>query len=72
MSASLYGRLVANKTALFVCDLQEKFAKNIKYFPQVIINSKKLLDSAKILNVPVIYTEQYPKGSMLHNYILQF
>lgn len=60
--SNLLGRITVRKTALFICDIQEKFAKNIKYFPQVVKNTRKILESAKIMNVPVVYTEQYPKG----------
>ena len=62
MSNLLLGRISVPKTALFVCDIQEKFAKNIKYFPQVVENTSKLLQASKVMNIPVIYTEQYPKG----------
>ena len=62
MSNILLGRIAVPKTALFDCDIQEKFAKNIKYFPQVVENTKKLLGASKIMKMPVIYTEQYPKG----------
>lgn len=62
MNKLIYGRFVTEKSALFVCDMQEKFAAGIKYFPQIVGNCKKLLDSAKIMEIPVVYTEQYPKG----------
>lgn len=62
MNKLLLGRITVEKSALFVCDMQEKFASSIKYFPQIVTNQKKLLDSAKIMNIPVVYTEQYPKG----------
>jgi isochorismate hydrolase len=63
MSNLLLGRIAVPKTALFVCDIQEKFSKNIKYFPQVVENTRKLLQASKIMNIPVVYTEQYPKGN---------
>ena len=62
MNKLLLGRFAVEKSALFVCDMQEKFAGSIKYFPQIVANSKRLLDSAKIMKIPVLYTEQYPKG----------
>lgn len=65
MSSQLLGRITVGKTALFVCDIQEKFAKNIKYFPQIVANTRKVLESTKIMNIPVVYTEQYPKGKNL-------
>ena len=63
MNKLFLGRFAVEKSALFVCDMQDKFALSIKYFPQIVSNSKKLLDSAKIMNIPVVYTEQYPKGT---------
>jgi nicotinamidase-related amidase len=54
------GRLVTKQTALFLCDLQEKFRPTIQYFPQIVEVSSRLLRSAKILDIPVVVTEQYP------------
>ena len=62
MSRLFLGRITPGKTALFICDMQEKFSKNIKYFPQIVTNTRKVLEGAKIMNIPVLYTEQYPKG----------
>lgn len=64
MNKLLLGRFPVEKSTLFVCDMQEKFASGIKYFPQIVANSKKLLESAKIMDIPVVYTEQYPKGTI--------
>ncbi|RNA09417.1 isochorismatase domain-containing 2A [Brachionus plicatilis] len=60
--ASRIGRLNPSKTLLLLCDLQEKFAPNIHYFNQVVENSGRVLDIAKLLNIPYLVTEQYPKG----------
>jgi len=54
--------LPANRTALFMCDLQTKFKGAMHHWPEIINNAKKLVDSCKILGVPLIVTEQYPKG----------
>lgn len=62
MNKLLLGRFPVERSALFVCDMQEKFASSIKYFPEIVANSRKLLESAKIMDIPVVYTEQYPKG----------
>ena len=43
--------------------MQEKFRPTIKYFPQIIETSSKLLQACKVLDVPYIVTEQYPKGT---------
>jgi len=54
-------------TAFFMCDLQERFRKSIGDFAQVIEVSSRLLKASEILkdSVPLIVTEQYPKG-LLH------
>ena len=59
---SKLGLLKASTSALFLCDMQVKFAPNIAYFPQVVKNSKKVLDAAQVMEMPVLATEQYPKG----------
>ncbi|ORX68415.1 Isochorismatase hydrolase, partial [Linderina pennispora] len=46
------GRLNAKTTAFFLCDIQEKFRPGIHAFASVV----------QILEVPLIVTEQYPKG----------
>ncbi|KAB7499999.1 Isochorismatase domain-containing protein 2 [Armadillidium nasatum] len=56
------GSLDQETSALFICDLQEKFSSVISHFPQVIENTKKLLEGCKLLKIPIIVTEQYPKG----------
>ena len=42
---------------------QEKFAKTIQYFPEIVATSGRILKAARMLDVPVIVTEQYPKGN---------
>uniref|UniRef100_G3MQ24 Isochorismatase-like domain-containing protein n=1 Tax=Amblyomma maculatum TaxID=34609 RepID=G3MQ24_AMBMU len=56
------GRLSAQKTAIFLCDMQEKFSKTIQYFPQIVAVSQRLLKAGRALDMTVIVTEQYPKG----------
>jgi nicotinamidase-related amidase len=50
------------KTALVVIDLQEAFRAAISDFPQVASRAAMAVRGFQILNVPVIVTEQYPKG----------
>ena len=49
-------------TALLVVDVQEKLAPLISGHAQLAWNIRRLIDGAKILSMPVIATEQYPKG----------
>jgi len=50
------------KTALIVIDLQEKLMSKIRFKDMVITNSLLLIEYAKIAGIPIILTEQYPKG----------
>lgn len=58
----LIGRISPKSSVLFLCDMQEKFRKTIKFYPQIIEVSKRLLQAAKLLDIPIVATEQYPKG----------
>jgi nicotinamidase-related amidase len=51
-----------NGTALLVIDIQEKILPVIFEHERVLKNTKKLISGFKILQLPVFYTEQYPKG----------
>ncbi|CAJ0931126.1 unnamed protein product, partial [Mesorhabditis belari] len=55
-------RLKPQNSVLFVCDLQEKFRHQIKFFPEICIVGRRLIDAAKILDIKTIATEHYPKG----------
>lgn len=56
------GKLVKESTAFFLCDIQEKFRPSISYFSEIVVVAQRLLKAAKILDVPVVATEQYPRG----------
>ncbi|KAB5595557.1 Isochorismatase domain-containing protein 2 [Ceratobasidium theobromae] len=49
------------KTAFFICDLQERIRGVIWKFDDIVYTSNKMLKMAKILNVPVLTTEQHPR-----------
>ena len=66
MAAKRIGKIALNRSALFLCDMQEKFRKTIQYFPEVIATSNRLLKAARILDMPVVVTEQYPKGKSMY------
>ncbi|MBW2983723.1 isochorismatase family protein [Candidatus Woesearchaeota archaeon] len=61
MSKNL-GILKREDTALVVIDVQEKLGAAIPEIGNVVNNTNKLIKACKILNVPIIFTEQYPKG----------
>ena len=49
-------------TALLVIDVQGKLVQLIPGHQHLVWNIGRLMDGAKILGVPVLATEQYPKG----------
>ena len=54
--------LERERTALVVVDVQEAFRPAVDGFDEVVENTRRLLEGAKVLGLPVIVTEQYPKG----------
>jgi nicotinamidase-related amidase len=54
--------LLRDKTALLLIDIQEKILSVMNNPQQVINNALKLIKGFKVLNLPIFYTEQYPKG----------
>lgn len=51
-----------NDTLLFIIDIQEKLAPVVDKKEMVIKNNIILIKAARILGLPIIVTEQYPKG----------
>ncbi len=49
-------------TALLVIDVQERLVPAIARHRHVVWNIGRLLDGARLLGLPVLATEQYPKG----------
>lgn len=54
--------LVKEKTALLVIDIQERILPVIYEWETVVINTLKLVNGFNVMNIPIYYTEQYPKG----------
>jgi nicotinamidase-related amidase len=50
------------KAVLVVVDMQEAFRASISDFPQVASRISMAIRGFQILNLPIIITEQYPKG----------
>lgn len=57
-----YGFLPAKRTVFFLCDLQEKFRSVVLYFDEIVQTAGKLLQASKLLDIPLVVTEQYAKG----------
>lgn len=49
-------------TALLIIDIQERILTAMHNPDMVIENTLKLIKGFKVLNLPIFYTEQYPKG----------
>lgn len=54
--------LKKEEAVLFVTDIQEKLIPSMKYGEQVIHNTNTLITIARKLGIPIVVTEQYPKG----------
>lgn len=54
--------LTTDKSCLLIIDIQERILPVINDYKIVVQNTLKLIKGFKILNLPVYYTEQYPKG----------
>lgn len=56
------GKLQPDRAALVVVDVQEGFRKAIPDFERVAQATATLIEGAGVIGVPVVVTEQYPKG----------
>jgi nicotinamidase-related amidase len=56
------GRLAPDRTTLIVIDVQEGFRKAIPDFDRVAKATATLIEGAEAIGIPVVVTEQYPKG----------
>ena len=54
--------LLRDTTALLLIDIQEKILSVMNNPEQVTANALRLIKGFKVLNIPIFYTEQYPKG----------
>ncbi len=54
--------IVRDNVVLVIIDVQDKLLNVVQSKDEVINNILKLVKVCKILNIPIIITEQYPKG----------
>lgn len=54
--------LKKDDAVLLVVDIQERLAVVMDERQKVVVNTNHLIEASKLLSVPVIVTEQYPKG----------
>jgi nicotinamidase-related amidase len=52
----------AEKTALIIIDMQERLFPVMHEKEKLLRNMIKLIKGAQVLEIPVLFTEQYPKG----------
>ncbi|XP_001640603.2 isochorismatase domain-containing protein 2 isoform X1 [Nematostella vectensis] len=64
MAGTRSGKLFLDSTVFFMCDMQEDFRRFIAYFPDITTVAKRMVDSAKILDIPVLATEHNPQGPL--------
>jgi nicotinamidase-related amidase len=50
------------KTLLVVIDVQERYLPHLFEAERVVEASRRLIEAAKLVGVPVVVTEQYPRG----------
>ena len=55
-------RLERGRSVLVVVDVQEAFRPAVIDFSRVVQNVAVLVQGARVLDIPVLVTEQYPKG----------
>lgn len=56
-----FGLLPIKRTVFFLCDMQEKF-RHVAHFGEIVQTANKLLETSKVMDIPLIVTEQYPRG----------
>ena len=54
--------LDASNSLILLIDIQEKLLPKIHGHKELLDFSLKIIDVAKVLNIPMIVSEQYPKG----------
>ena len=54
--------LSATNTALVIVDVQERLVPAVWDHGQIVWNTRRLIEGAGLFEIPVIVTEQYPKG----------
>ncbi|HWR97621.1 MAG TPA: hydrolase [Candidatus Methanoperedens sp.] len=62
MTGSGRFQLDRDETVLLVVDIQERLAAVMGEREKVVANAGHLIAAAQLLGVPVLHTEQYPKG----------
>lgn len=56
------GKIKCESTAIVIVDIQEGLIPVIPHGEKILTNASRVIKGAGILKIPVIVTEQYPKG----------
>nr|CAB3256955.1 isochorismatase domain-containing protein 1-like [Phallusia mammillata] len=62
ISCKSVGNLSPSTSVVFCCDMQERFKPAIKYFAEIAEVGNRVLKTSEKLGIPLVVTEQYPKG----------
>ena len=62
MNSSASSVLDPARTALLVIDVQERFRASMKGFDPMVSGCVRLIRAARLLELPILLTEQYPQG----------
>lgn len=54
--------LAKTDALLLIVDIQEKLASAMKKRSKIVANCQHLIEAARLLDIPILLTEQYPKG----------
>ena len=60
--AARVGKVAADTSAFFLCDVQDKFRSLIRYFPEICTVANRMSAASKVLDIPLVVTEHYPKA----------
>uniref|UniRef100_H2ZRB6 Isochorismatase domain-containing protein 1 n=1 Tax=Ciona savignyi TaxID=51511 RepID=H2ZRB6_CIOSA len=56
------GNLAISTSVIFCCDMQERFRPAINYFDEIVQVGSRMVKGGRLLQIPLVVTEQYPKG----------
>jgi nicotinamidase-related amidase len=56
------GLLDRGDSVLVVIDVQERYLPHLHEGPRVVEATRRMIEGAKLVGVPILVTEQYPKG----------